>query len=189
MRMRNSAFAVLILFLVLPCSGQRPPIGGQAKSAIDESGKPNYTITITPPSGPLSLKSPLLIELYFTNTTTSDIEMEGQHCYLCTTQQILLTKDGKEVETTPFQRMITGRGLPSDFEELHKQFPHINNVADGHPGRYAPGVFLKVTLDLRKFYNITEPGQYTISGSRRAGTTGDKAIVVKSNTVTFDIVP
>ncbi|MFZ1133161.1 MAG: hypothetical protein WAN38_20460, partial [Terriglobales bacterium] len=124
MRMQNFVFAVLILFLVLPCSGQRP-IGGKAKSAIDESGKPNYTITITPPNGPLSLKSPLLIEIYFTNTTTSDIYLESQICHLCTTERILLTKGGKEVETTPFQRMSTGRGLPSDFEELHKQFPHM----------------------------------------------------------------
>ncbi|MGA7572795.1 MAG: hypothetical protein WCA97_02350 [Terriglobales bacterium] len=185
--MQNFVFAVLILFLVLPCSGQRP-IGGKAKSAIDESGKPNYTITITPPNGPLSLKSPLLIEIYFTNTTTSDIYLESQICHLCTTERILLTKGGKEVETTPFQRMSTGRGLPSDFEELHKQFPHMNAVADGHPSRNGPGVFLKVNLDLRKLYNITEPGQYTITASR-IEQTRDEKVVVKSNTVTLDIVP
>jgi hypothetical protein len=183
MRTRKFTFAVLILFLVLPCSGQ--PIGGKARPAI-ESRKPNYTITITPPNGPLSLKSPLLIETYFTNTTTSDINLDVTMCRICTAARILLTKDGNEVETTPFQRMSTGRGLPSDFEELHKKFPHI--AGSGHPTRYRPGVFWKVNLDLRKLYSITEPGKYTLNASRTEETKEGK-VVVNSNTVTLDIVP
>lgn len=184
MRMRSFVFAALMLSQVLPCSGQ--PIGGKAKSAIDESGKPNYTITITPPNGPLSLKSPLLIEIYYTNTTTSDIYMDAQICPICTVDRILLTKDGKEVETTPYQRVTTARGLPSDFEELRKKFGHIHG--SGHPTRYRSGVFWKTNLDLRIFYNITEPGKYTLSTSRTEETNEGK-VVVKSNTVTFDIVP
>src|ERR1039458_4631134 len=146
MRMRNFAFAVLILLLVLPCSGQL--MGGKARPAA-ESGKTNYTITLTPPSGPLSLESPLLIEMYYTNTTNSDIYMTADICRTCTGERILLTKDGKEVETTAFQRRSTGRGLPSDS----KLFPpsHLNSLTL----RYRPGVFWKVNLDIRKLYNIT----------------------------------
>jgi hypothetical protein len=179
MKMRNFAFAALILFVVPPCSGQ--PIGGKAKSAI-ESGKPNYTITITPPSGPLSLKSPLLVEIYYTNTTSSDIYMAADLCSTCTGERILLTKDGKEVETTPFQRMSTGRGSPSD-EHL---FP--SRDANTRTLRYRPGVFWKFNLDLRKLYNITEPGQYTLTAKRKEETKDGK-VVVNSNAVTLDIVP
>ncbi len=179
MRMRNFAFFVSILCLVLPCSGQ--PMGGKARPAI-ESGKPNYTITITAPSGPLSLKAPLLIETYYTNITSSDIYMVAVICSTCTAERILLTKDGKEVETTPWQRVTTGRGEPSDW----KLFP--SRDANTRSYRYRPGIFWKVNLDLRKFYNITEPGQYKLTASRTEETKDGK-IVVRSNTVTLDIVP
>lgn len=179
MRMRNFAFAMLMLLLVLPCTGQ--PTSGKARSAI-ESGNPNYTITITPPSGPLSLTSSLLIEMYYTNTTSSDIYMTADICSTCTGERILLTKDGKEVETTPFQRMSTGRGQPSD----RKLFPPSHGNTRSY--RYRPGVFWKFNLDLRKLYNITEPGRYELTASRTEETKDGK-IVVKSNTVTLDIVP
>ena len=179
MKIRNFAFAMLMLLLGMSCSGQTTP--GKARSAI-ESGEPNYTITITPPSGPLSLQSPLLIEMYYTNTTSSDIYMTADICSTCTGERILLTKDGKEVETTAFQRRSTGRGSPSDS----KLFPpsHGNSLTL----RYRPGVFWKVSLDLRKLYNITEPGQYTVTASRTEETQ-DGNVVVNSNTVTLDIVP
>src|ERR1035441_7655716 len=105
--MRNIAFAAITLFLGLSCSGQA--ISNKALPTIT-SQKPNYTITITPPSGALSLKSPLLIELFYTNTTSSDIYMEVTFCKICTAERILLMKDGKEIETTAFQRMNRTRG-------------------------------------------------------------------------------
>jgi hypothetical protein len=179
MRMRNFAFFVPIPLLVLPCSGQ--PVVGKARHAI-ESGKPNYTITITPPSRPLSLASPLLIEMYYTNTTSSDIYMTANICSTCTGEQVLLTKDGKDVETTPLQRLSTGRGQPSDWKLVPGR--HANTRTD----RYPPGAFWKFNLDLRKLYNITEPGQYTVTASRTEYTTDGK-VVVNSNTVTLDIVP
>jgi hypothetical protein len=108
--------------------------------------------------------------------------MNVTYCSICTGVSIRLTKDGKEVDTTAFQRMSTGRGLPSDF----KDFPEVS--ASGHPERFHPGVFWKVNLDLRKLYNITEPGQYTVNTSRTEETKDGK-VVVKSNTVTLDIVP
>jgi hypothetical protein len=177
--MRNFTFAALILFLVLPCSGQPSP--GKAKIAI-ESGKPNYTITITPPSGPLSLQSPLLIEIYYTNTTSSDIYMTADICSTCTAERILLTKDGKEVETTAFQRLSTGRGQPSDSKLFSRRDGNTRIL------RYRPGIFWKFNLDLRKLYNITEPGQYTI-GASRTEATKDGKVAVNSNSVTLDIIP
>jgi len=186
---RGNIFFVALLTIVLEvsCLGQArsypsgvcvPPI----KPAI-ESLKPNYTITITPPSGPLSLKSPLLVEMYYTNTTTSDrIYMDVVICSTCVSERILLTKDGKEVDTTPWQRVVTGRGSPSDW----KLYPsRSGNSRSFCP---APGAFWKVNLDLRAFYNITEPGQYGLTASRTQ-TTKDGRVVVKSNTVTLDIVP
>lgn len=91
-------------------------------------------------------------------------------------------KDGKEVETTPFQRMSTGRGQPSDS----KLFPRSHG--DTRIFRYRPGVFWKVNLDLRKLYNITEPGQYAVTACRTEETKDGK-VEVNSNTVTLTIVP
>lgn len=179
MRTRNMIFAALLVFAGLYCLGQvgRPPV----KHAI-ESRKPNYTITVTPPSGPLSMKSPLLIEMYYTNTTSSDIYMTADICSTCAGQEILLTKDGKEVDATPLQRLRTGRGSSSDRE----LFPARSG--NSRTDRYHPGVFWKLNLDLRKLYNITEPGQYVLSASRTEETKDGK-VVVKSNTVTLDLVP
>jgi hypothetical protein len=179
MKMRNFGFAILTAFLVLPCLGQPTP--GKAKAAI-ESGKPNYTITLTPPSGPLSLKAPLLVEMYYTNTTNSDIYMTADICGTCTGQQVILTKDGKEIETAPFQRLSTGRAQPSD----RKVFPPSHGNTRSY--RYPPGVFWKVNLDLRKLYNVTETGRYEVTAIRTEDTKDGKS-VVKSNTVTLDIVP
>jgi hypothetical protein len=178
MRARKIIFAALFLFLGLSCSGQSNP--NPAKPAI-ESQKPSYTITITPPNKPLSLKAPILIEIYFTNTTETDIYMNSLICSFCTIERILLMKDGKEVETTPFQRLSTGRGLPSDY----KLYSNRKKTAQPFRDRYHPGVFWRVNLDLRKLYNITESGQYTVSASR----TEDGKVVINSNTVTLNVVP
>jgi hypothetical protein len=180
MRTRNMVFAALSLFFGLSCSGQANP--NPVKPAI-ESQRPNYTITIVPPSGPLSLKSPLLIDVYYTNTTASDIYMNVFACSICTADRILLMKNGKEVETTPFQRLSTGRGSPSDFEKYRNR----SRAGNGFTERYHPGVFWKGNRDLRKLYNITEPGQYTVIASRTEETKDGK-VVVKSNTVTLNIV-
>ncbi len=176
---RKIASAAILLISGLSCSGQAN--SNKALPAIT-SEKPNYTITIAPSSGPLSLKSPLLVEMYYTNTTSSDIYMDVTFCRFCTPDRILLMKDGKEVKTTAFQRIITGRGLPSDFKDLHPM------TASGHPERFHPGVFWKFNLDLRKLYNITEPGQYTLTAIRTEEPISGK-LEVNSNTVTLNIVP
>lgn len=178
--MRTIAFVVMPLLLGLFCSGQPTP--GPVKNSIDSiTQTPNYTITLTPPSGGLSLQAPLLVEMFYTNTTTSDIYMTADVCRICTGERILLTKDGKEVEATPFQRMSTGRGLPSDFKDL----PPV--TANSMTRRYRPGVFWKFNLDLRKLYNITEPGQYTLTATRTEETVNWK-FEVHSNTITLNIV-
>ena len=179
MKKRNIGFAAITLLLGLPCSGQANP--NQALPAITSQAA-NYTITISPPSSPLSLQAPLLVEVYYTNTTTSTIYLKVMVCSICTAEQMFLTKDGKEVEPTPFQRMSTARGLPSDFKDAPRVRGHTVD------SRFPPGVFWKYNLDLRKLYNISEPGRYTLSASRTEDTRDGK-IVVRSNTVTLDIVP
>jgi hypothetical protein len=179
MRTRNIIFAVIPLYFGLVCSGQSIP--NKAMPAI-MSQRTNYTITITPPDSALSLNSPLLIEMYYTNITSSDIYMNITLCKNCTPQKILLTKDGKEVEPTAFHRMSTGRGVPSDFKDNRP------DTISSHAQRYHPGVFWRFNIDLRKLYNITDPGQYTVTASRTEDSP-DGNVVVSSNTVTLNIVP
>jgi hypothetical protein len=179
MKTRNTIMAAIALCFGLSCSAQ--PCPGKAIPAVSGQ-KPNYTITFTPSSGPLSLKSPLVVDMYYTNIASSCIYMQVAICRTCVSEFVILTKDGKEVETTPFHRVSTRRALPGDT----KQYPgqEIAFSTD----RYPPGVFWKVNLDLRKLYKITEPGRYTLTASRK-DRSQDGEITVNSNTITFDIVP
>lgn len=179
MKVRNITFAAMSLLVGLPCLGQ--VISHKVLPAIT-SKRPNYTITITPPSGPLSLSSPMLVEVFYSNTTNSDIYMTIDVCKTCAPQQILLMKDGKEVETKPFQRMSTGRGTHSDIESYH----HM--TANTITQRQHTGVFWRFNIDLRTLYNITEIGQYTMTASR-IEETKDGKVVVNSNAVLLSIVP
>ena len=185
MTMRNAVVAVLVLTVGMSCSAQR--FSGKARPAVEpgnlgELGRPNYTITLTPPSGPTSLQSPLLIEMYYTNITNADIYMNVVICSTCVGQRIMLTKDGKEVDTSAFQRLSTGRGLPSDASSFPPSHGNSRTL------RYPPGVFWKVNLDLRKLYIISEPGEYKVTATRTEETASGK-VAVTSNTATLDIVP
>jgi len=179
MKLWNATLVVLTLFGGHPCLGQAT---AERVNPSVESSKPNYTITITPPSGPLSITSPLLVEMYYTNTTDSDIYMTVNICSTCTGERVILTKNDNEIEATPFHRMSTGRGTASD----RKVYP--NHHFNSRTLSFRPGVFWKFKLDLRKLYNITEPGEYTLM-AYRTEYTSDGEVVIKSNTVNLVIVP
>jgi hypothetical protein len=90
----------------------------------------------------------------------------------------MLKKDGREVETTLFHRKITGRQREGDPKEIDEG----GTVLIAYP----PGIMFTSKIDLRRLYEIIEPGQYTLEISRIAE---DNKTVVHSNTVTLNIVP
>jgi hypothetical protein len=82
------------------------------------------------------------------------------------------------VETTFFYRKITGRQRPDDPEEVWagSYFPVL------HP----PGLIYQMTIDLKRLYEIKEPGVYTLEVSRFDQ---DHKTKVRSNTLTLKIAP
>jgi hypothetical protein len=169
--LRKVAFVAPSLFLCLSCPVQA--CHNPVKAAV-ESQRSNYTITINPPIEALSLKSPLLVGMYYTNAANSDIYMVALMCKICAAERISLTKDGREVDTTPLQRARTGRGTTSDNFRI--------------TGCFQPGIFWIHHLDLRTLYNITEAGNYKLIASRTEKSK-DGVVEVKSNEVDLDIAP
>jgi hypothetical protein len=91
---------------------------------------------------------------------------------------VMLTKNGSEVETTVFDRKITGRHRTSDPREVQPG----SSISLPHP----PGKMFVMTIDLTRLYEITAPGVYTLVLSRYDDYS---KTTVRSNTVNLNIVP
>lgn len=142
-----------------------------------------YSLTIAPPTDQIRLGTTINITITVKNTSDSDIYWRAElgntayHAF-----RFLLIKDGKEVESTRFHRMIRNEPRPDDQTE--------SAVGSGSSvvSALEPGKSFTLTIDLNKLYEIKQPGQYTITASRTEETKDGK-FVVKSNAVTLDIVP
>jgi hypothetical protein len=86
-------------------------------------------------------------------------------------------KDSREVETTFFHRKITGRNRPDDPDEVWAG----SFIVLPHP----PGLIYQMQVDLRRLYEIKEPGAYTLEVGRFDQ---DHKTQVHSNTLTLKIV-
>lgn len=160
-------------------SAQTSPAVGKGTPV---SAAPGYTLTLTQPSNQFSLALPIQVTMTIKNTTNGDILWSASRS---TDKEpwypdfhYLLKKDGKEVETTFFHRKISGRQRMDDPSEVLSG----STILLPKP----PGTMFVITVDLKRLYQITEPGQYTLEISRVAE---DDKTIVHSNTVTLNIVP
>jgi hypothetical protein len=92
--------------------------------------------------------------------------------------RFLLSKDGREVETTFFHRKLTGKQRPGDPSEVWSGSSIFAPLA--------AGATFTESVDLKHLYEITAPGQYKLDISRIAE---DGKTVVHGNSVTLNIVP
>ena len=154
---------------------------GNESSASTSAG---YTITLTQPTNPFSLDSTIRVIMTVKNTTHGDVlwravrGADGDKDSWYPEFRFLLKKEGKEVETTFFHRKISGRQRPNDPVEVWSGSTILLPMP--------PGIMFKITVDLKRLYQITEPGQYTLEISRIAE---DDKTIIHSNTVTFSVVP
>lgn len=141
------------------------------------------SIAVDPPPSPIRLGSPVI------NVTVTVKNISDKEIYLETVRtgnvsagymdfNYLLMKDGREIETTFFHRKITGRNRPDDPQEVWSG----SFIVLPHP----PGVIYRMLIDLRRLYEIKEPGVYTLEVSRFDE---DSKRKVRSNTLTLKIVP
>lgn len=157
-----------------------------APSANAETNPPLssvLSITIDPPASPIRLGSPTA------NVTVTVKNISDKEIYLETVRtatfssgymdfNYLLMKDGQEAETTFFHRKITNRQRPGDPEEVWSG----SFIALPHP----PGMIYEMKIDLKRLYEIKEPGVYTLEVSRFDQGHRSK---VRSNTLALKIVP
>jgi hypothetical protein len=131
-----------------------------------------------PPYDHIELDSPILITVTVTNISgkeaawASERGADGKY----TDFRYLLTKDGREVETTLFHRVITGRQRPDDPAKVWTG----STILLAHP----PGVMFKFKIDLTRLYEIKESGVYTVEASLFDDYS---KTIVHSNTLTLKI--
>jgi hypothetical protein len=170
--------ALVVLLTGVHCFAQTSSEATTAKTSPLNGG---YSLSIAPLTGPAHLGAPINITItvnvignryIFWKSDFNNTEYHAFHA--------LLQKNGKEVETTVFHRQIRNK-LRQDDEF----------VPEGGSGSsilfsLEPGKSFALTIDLKRLYEITEPGEYTLDISR---TEEDGKTTVHSNTVTLNIVP
>jgi hypothetical protein len=110
--MKMTIFIASVLALAGICpfrSAQSSPVTGSDDST---STSPGYTITLTQPSNPISLKSSIQVTMTINNITSGDVlwravrstDPNSWHSGF----SFLLRKNGAEIETTSFHRKCQG---------------------------------------------------------------------------------
>lgn len=150
----------------------------RTESETSASITPGYTITLMQPSSFFSLDSPILVGMMVTNITNKDVPWSADKDAWYAGFHFLLKKDGREVETTFFHRVISGRQRPDDPIEVRSG----STILLFKP----PGLMFVANVDLKQLYQITEPGRYTLEISRIAE---DGKTIVYSNKVTVNVGP
>jgi hypothetical protein len=131
------------------------------------------------PASPFYLGTPINVTFTVRNVTGTDIYLsstKGKDGILCDFR-FFLARGGREVETTFLHRKMTGRNREGDPSEVWSG----SSILLPHP----PGTIFVITVDLRRLYEITEPGEYTLDVSRQE----DNQARVRAKTVTLKIVP
>jgi hypothetical protein len=180
--MKMTIFMASVLALAGICPfglAQSSPVTGSDDST---STSPGYTITLTQPSNPISLKSSIQVTMTIKNITGGDVlwravRSTNPHSWH-SGFSFLLKKNGEEIETTFFHRKMSGRQRANDPVEVLSE----STILLPKP----PGTMFVHMIDLKRIYQITEPGQYTLDVSRMAE---DDKTIVHSNTITLNIVP
>jgi hypothetical protein len=174
----NKLFTALVLLFAPICFGQ---VAADTANGKPVPANPSFSITVDPPGAPIHPRSPINVTITVTNITDKEIwwshGREEDSVYRAFA--LLLMKDGREVETTIFDRTITDRLRPDD--------PPVD------PGSgssillpYPPGKMFVMTIDLTKLYEITEPGTYTLNVRRIEN---HNKTIVRAKPLTLDIVP
>ena len=179
--MKRAGLFVIAVLLSGSCSfAQTSPISG-AKQPPPLSSV--LSIAVDPPPSPIRLGSPTIkVTVIVKNISDKEIYLEtvrspnGVAAYM--DFGYLLTKDGREVETTFFHRKITGRNREGDPQEVWAG----SFILLPHP----PGVIYQMLIDLKRLYEIKEPGVYALEVSRFDQ---DHKTKVRSNTLGLKILP
>jgi hypothetical protein len=169
----------IIIFATLAMVGYCCAAQTSQSPQTTASPQPAFSITLSPPAGPISAASPIEIKITVQNISGKDIAWEaefGDTAYKAF--HFSLTKGGHEVETTFFHRKITGKNRSGDPDEVSSGSSLL--------ATFVAGKSVVQTIDLKRLYQITEPGLYTLEASRFDH---ESATMVHSKILTLKIVP
>ena len=150
------AMAVIVLF-ASRSYGQMYP-GATTDKPL--SAKPVFALAVDPPPPPIHINGSVDVTITVTNITDNKIFWESDRGKDSVYKAfvIVLTRDGHELETTVFNRKITGRQRSDD--------PLDVEAGSSISLPYPPGKMFVMTIDLKRLYDIKEPGPYTLEVSR-----------------------
>lgn len=181
MKVTHCLATVMMMLSGFCCVGsaQTATLAGNRTSVPRAQG---YTITLTQPTISFSLDLPIQVTMRIKNVTKGDLLWRASRGTDKDSWypdfRYLLRKDGKEVETTFFHRKISGRQRSEDPAEVSSG----STILLPKP----PGTMFVITVDLKRLYQITEAGEYTLEVSHADE---DDKTFVHSNIVTLNIVP
>jgi len=171
------SFLGAALFLAELSLGQTSP---KTAGPSPQSPSPAFVIALDGPAPPVHLDSPINVNITVTNVSGKAIWWEwdrhqdaGYKAFA-----FLLTKGNQEMETTFLHRKLSGRNRADDPVEVETGSPF--------PVSYPPGKMFTITIDLKRLYEIKEPGVYTLYVSRLDE---NSKTTVHSNTLSLKIVP
>lgn len=146
-----------LLLITSACSAQTNPT-----HSAEPSSNAGFSIRVEPPVSPSRIGEPTVVTVIVINKTNHDIlwnsllSTSKDAAYMCC--QFLLEQNGKEVETTYFDRYITGRLRPDDpVKVLAGSYILLPKP---------PGLMFRIKIDLTRLYKVTRPGNYTLHVSR-----------------------
>jgi hypothetical protein len=174
--MQWSKLVTMLVLLFAPiCFGQVAP-----NTANEKPASPSFSITVDPPAAPIHIGSPINVTVTVTNISGKEIYWSSDRGKNSVYKAfaVLLTRDGRESETTFFHRRITGRQRPDDPAEVEDE----SSILLPHP----PGKMFVMTIDLTRLYEIKDPGMYTLDLSR---VDEYSKTTVHSKPVTLNVVP
>jgi len=151
----NKFFATVVL-LSGPCCLAQAPTAETEKPAKQN---PLFSIAVAPADDPIKLGSPIPVTVTVTNISGKDAAWPSERGQNGPYKEFryLLMKDGHEVEMTVFHRKITGRQRSDDPQEVEIS----STISLPAP----PGVVRIFTINLKRLYEIKEPGAYTLEVS------------------------
>jgi hypothetical protein len=172
-------FALAILASGVSCLSQNAPKAADKERSAPTN--PPISISVDFPVTPIRLGAQeITVNITATNVTDRDIwfELGRDKNGIYKSFKIVLMNDGAEVQTTFFHRKITGRQRPDDPLEVESEslFPVV----------YPPGRMFVDMIDLKRLYEISEPGVYTLDVSRFDE---QSKATIRSKTVTLKIEP
>ena len=175
--------------------------------ALPQGGQAPFSITISASDSDFKVNSEVKIRLVFKNTSTEEIPyMRGPgtgvepHGEFFTIVEVHDAK-GELVPQTRYHRLLRGK----DDTNANRAAPEKSGAAQPTLERPEPrpliwrsfsGIMLKPgesrdeDIVVSKLYDLSQPGQYTISASRRLSnvtTDPHSKLVAKSNTLTIRI--